>query len=151
MLNLTSMSSILEEKDLFINAFVYSGSPEIKLSFNALFTKTLQNYGLGGSLTSLLTPTIRSLNNYSGLVYIRLLSKTEAYLTLSSSINPKEYVYMSEAITYLSFIPPKNIENYIFDYYYQLQSGETGEKMMHFTAKMKVVAGAGFFFSRICN
>lgn len=74
-----------------------------------------------------------------------------AFLVLKTSFNPLDYVYVEEATTYLSFYDPLDIENYVFDVYYTLKKGETEEKKLYFTVKIKVLDGFGEYASRICN
>ena len=50
---------------------------------------------------------------------------------------------MEEAATYIAITNPDSLQNYIYDYYYELKSNESLDQFLHFAVKLKAIIGAG--------
>lgn len=53
---------------------IYSGFPEVKVSFDSSYQQVIENYGVGGNLNYLFTSKFRKEGNFTGKIYLNAKS-----------------------------------------------------------------------------
>lgn len=98
---------------------LYSGYPEISASFVEDFSRTLENYGVGGDLNYLITPEIRKTFNFKGMIYLRLQAfNHEVSFKVTATITSNAFVSMREGFSYLAVTESETVKNYLHDFQY---------------------------------
>ena len=77
-----------------VKIIIYSGSPEVKLSFDENFTdfKTQDNWFIESSFVYLLSPTLRKTMNFTNKLYVSVSSFFLASYYLELIVNNKNFI-----------------------------------------------------------
>ena len=100
-----------------VKIIIYSGSPEVKLSFDENFTdfKTQDNWFIESSFVYLLSPTFRKTMNFTNKLYVSVSSFFLASYYLELIVNNKNFIALENNIMELAKIVPDGLQNFIYE------------------------------------
>lgn len=100
-----------------VKIIIYSGSPEVKLSFDENFTdfKTQDNWFIESSFVYLLSPTLRKTMNFTNKLYVSVSSFFLASYYLELIVNNKNFIALENNIMELAKIVPDGLQNFIYE------------------------------------
>ena len=106
----------ITEYDIDILFIIYSGLPQIKVSFDEKFSdeKVIDNYYVDSTINYLLSPALRQQKGYNGILYIKVTSVISSNYFLKTGVNKKDFVDLLAEVTELVRVPGDYVQNFIF-------------------------------------